>query len=156
MQTNDLNTKENRLKTRLTLLASVIVVAALDAACAGTKPTPTPLPAPTTVPTAVPAPTNPPAATSAGLQQAAAGEKVFNNYCSSCHGSGFSKKLLAGYRTPQEFFKYVRQRKPPSNPRSLTDQQYYDVTACFLSQQGLFKPEQIINAETAGKITLTE
>jgi len=157
-QANRSGAEETCLKTRLALSAIVVVLASFGAACAA-KPTPTAVWAPTTVLTAfaTAVPTPPPtSAAAAGQQQAVAGETVFATYCSSCHDRVFSRSLLARYRTAEGFFNYNRGRMPPAKPGSLTDQQYYDVTAYCLSQQGLLTPEQIVNAQTAATITLTQ
>jgi len=45
---------------------------------------------------------------------------------------------------------------PKGNPGSLSEHEYYDVTSYLLFQQDLLKAGQVVNADTASSITLSE
>lgn len=129
----------------------VILVITILTACAGGAPTPTAKPEPTTAEPQAP-------------QQATAGMKIYDDHCARCHGAnledGFAAKLskpaLVKYGTAQKVFDYIRQNMPKGNPESLSDQEYYDVTGYLLFQQGLLEPDQVVSADTASSITLSE
>ena len=130
---------------------SVILVITILAACGGGAPTPTAKPEPTTAEPQAP-------------QQVTAGMKTYDDHCARCHGAnledGFAPKLskptLVKYGTAQELFDYIRQTMPRGNAGSLSDQEYYDVTGYLLFQQSLLEPDQVVSADTASSITLSE
>ncbi len=81
--------------------------------------------------------------------QAAAGAKVYAESCARCHGadlSGVSGPALKGADlaasgaqgklTVGDIFKYTRNMMPAGNPGSLTYDQYVDVMAFILRENG--------------------
>ena len=129
----------------------VILVITILTACGGGAPTPTAKPEPTTAEPEAP-------------QQVTAGMKTYGDHCARCHGAnledGFAPKLskpaLVKYGTAQRLFDYIRQTMPRGNPGSLSEQEYYDVTGYLLFQQALLEPDQVVSADTASSITLSE
>lgn len=81
--------------------------------------------------------------------QAAAGAKVYAESCARCHGadlSGVSGPALKGADlsapgaqgklTISDIFKYTRDMMPAGNPGSLSYEQYVDVMAFILRENG--------------------
>lgn len=114
---------------------------------------------PPTVPTATPettatassaAPTTSAAPAAPGKtldEQVAAGEKVYGERCASCHGAkGEGKKkapaligpkALDDYHNGKEAFHYIKDMMPPTAPGSLTDDEYWNVTAYLIKKNDL-------------------
>ncbi|HZT06482.1 MAG TPA: c-type cytochrome [Chloroflexota bacterium] len=109
-------------------------------------------------------PTDPPLrAAQAG--QAAAGRAVFQEICANCHGESGEGiddapavigpgNALADYRTAGRLFNFISSEMPDDDPGSLTQQQYYDVLAYLLDQNGWNPTGSAIDASTVGSIPL--
>lgn len=79
--------------------------------------------------------------------QVSAGEQVFASSCAMCHGDqgqGGSAPALIGddadlssHGDGQGLLEYISDNMPASNPGSLTEQQYLEVTAYVLEGNGL-------------------
>jgi len=140
-----------------------------------------PLPAATpTTPPASPAPTG--AATSAGAAtparaaavtvgatggsgQIARGAQVYGQACAACHGAGgqgspaFPKlvgnKTLAGFGNAKNLFDYVKAAMPQDRPGSLSDDDYYAVTAYLVAQNGVNTDGAVtVDPKTAATLSL--
>lgn len=139
------------MKRGIICFVLMILVITIITACGGGAPTPTAKPEPTTAEPQAP-------------QQVTAGMKAYDDHCARCHGAnledGFAAKLskpaLIKYGTAQKLFDYIRQNMPRGNPGSLSDQGYYDMTGYLLFQQTLLEPDQVVSADTASSITLSE
>jgi cytochrome c len=89
---------------------------------------------------------------------------AYERSCSRCHGpnleDGFSPKLskpvLANYGTASQLYEYLRSAMPKGNAGSLSSQQYYDITGYLLSKQGLIAEGQVVDADSAPSIRLSE
>ena len=92
-------------------------------------------------------------------QQVAAGQSVYTAECAECHDPGgigpvLDASNLAAYGTAQELYTYVHGAMPLDAPGSLTDQQYYDVTAYMISDAGLLPQDVVIGPDTLGTVNL--
>lgn len=97
--------------------------------------------------------------------QLAAGEQVFREICSVCHGEqgqGGDEaptiigpgNLLADYQTAKGLFDFIRENMPNDDPGSLQEQQYYDALAYLLSRND-FNPAGLpVNPTTLEHISL--
>jgi mono/diheme cytochrome c family protein len=96
--------------------------------------------------------------------QVAAGQAVFQQICSQCHGDqgegGEGPPIigrgnaLADYRNALRLFNYLLDAMPNDDPGRLSAQQYYDVLAYLLSQNN-WNPEGLqVDASTAESISL--
>lgn len=94
--------------------------------------------------------------------QVSAGEQVYASSCAMCHGdngSGGNGPALIGedadlssHSDGQGLLEYISENMPASNPGSLTDEQYLDVTAYILEADGaLDKP---LSAGSAADVQL--
>lgn len=109
-----------------------------------------------------------------GKGNAIQGKKVYTKYCLSCHGvngSGDSAEELAGamhsltdnppdktigtywpYATT--LFDFTRRSMPLNNPRSLSNNQLYAVTAYLLHLNEIIEEDTIIDAHSLPKVTM--
>jgi mono/diheme cytochrome c family protein len=82
------------------------------------------------------------------LDQVAAGRVEYGAKCATCHGSqlqgtgapalrGRSFSLLWNRKTLGEFYTYVHKQMPLGSPDSLKLQEYADIVAFILAQNGL-------------------
>ena len=99
------------------------------------------------------------------------GAKVFAEKCAMCHGDQakggvmpFYPALVGGapltngietqktianyYAYATTVFDYVRRAMPLTAPRSLTDSQYYAVTAYLLQREGIIAPGTVMDAKS--------
>jgi cytochrome c len=104
---------------------------------------------------------------------AAQGAPIFQNKCSACHGEkgagGFAAFLNAGpprasldggksvanfwpYATT--VFDFIRRAMPATAPRSLSDQEVYQLTAYVLFLNKLIGENDTINAQTLPKVKM--
>jgi hypothetical protein len=109
----------------------------------------------------------------AGSGTAAQGAPIFQNKCSACHGEkgvgGFASFLNAGpprasldggksvanfwpYATT--VFDFIPRAKPNDRPKSLTDQEVYQLTAYVLYLNKLIGQNDTINAQTLPKVKM--
>jgi len=105
-----------------------------------------------------------PATTTAG-QLATAGGSVYAQYCAVCHGEqgqGVIGPALVGpaasfstFRTAQELLTFDSAMMPLSNPGSLTPQQYVEVVAWILVENGYVSMDAPMSRASFGAISLT-
>ena len=135
------------------------IIAVIIVACGNAAPTPTTAPPPTVEPTAtpIPPPTVAPQPTELPkADQVTSGTDRFTTYCGRCHGGGFSKASLNGYKSAERLYDYIKARMPPGNPDMLSEQARYDIVAYLLAKAELMPVAQVVNAETLPKIAWTE
>jgi len=146
-----------------------VTTSATGTATAATLPAATP-----TTPPASPAPTG--AATPAraaavtvgatgGSGQIARGAQIYGQACAACHGAGgqgspaFPKlvgnKTLAGFGNAKNLFDYVKAAMPQDRPGSLSDDDYYAVTAYLVAQNGVNADGAVtVDPKTAATLSL--
>ena len=110
-----------------------------------------------------------------GSGTVAQGAQVFAAKCQACHGEkgggqpndrlvGGKGSLTAG-QTPVKtvgsywpyattLFDYVRRAMPWTNPKSLTDDEVYAVSAYILNLNGIIGENDTMNAQTLAKVTM--
>jgi mono/diheme cytochrome c family protein len=97
--------------------------------------------------------------------QVASGQQVYQQACASCHGDfgeGFEDAppligagtQIADYRTAARLYNFISSEMPADEPGSLSSQQYYDVLAYLLDQNGLNPSGEPVNSSTAANIQL--
>ncbi len=128
----------------------LLILVILAAACQSTRPTSLPS-SPTAPLSTVASPTQPANQTSAQL---ASGASLAAANC-TCHSVAYTVKTLSKYSTGQGLFDKVSKTMPKGNPGSLSTQQYYDVVAYILSQTGLLKAGQVVDAQALGEIKIS-
>tara|TARA_B100000575_G_C22695173_1_gene421017 strand:- start:46 stop:582 length:537 start_codon:yes stop_codon:yes gene_type:complete len=109
-----------------------------------------------------------------GSGTARQGKKIFENRCAACHGSngeGYSAAtLLVGgdmrsanspLRTVGSYwpysstvFDFIRRAMPANAPKSLTNEETYQVAAYVLYLNGLVAEDEIMNAETLPRVRM--
>ena len=109
-----------------------------------------------------------------GRGTAAEGAEMFANRCARCHGpkgEGKESVALVGgmgtlknpkpLRTVGSFwpyattvFDYINRAMPLTAPRSLTDSQYYAVTAYLLQREGIIAAGTVIDAKSLPKVQM--
>lgn len=92
-------------------------------------------------------------------EQLANGESVFAARCASCHVAGGSGPVLnivalAKYGTALELFAYTRRTMPPGAPGSLSEAEYWAVTAYMLAAEDLLPADTLVGPTTAGEIVI--
>jgi cytochrome c len=109
----------------------------------------------------------------AGSGTPAKGAATFAQKCTACHGDGGkggvggalvggpARATLDGGKTIKNYwpyattvFDYIRRAMPYSAPRSLTDQEVYDLTAYILALNGLIAESDTLTAETLPKVQM--
>lgn len=105
-----------------------------------------------------------PAAGGAPAQQVAIGATLYAQECARCHGANGEgdrgPQLVAGpntfeaYETADKLFRAIKTEMPLDTPGSLTDDQYYAITAHLLDKNGLNPEGLVLGPETAGRIRL--
>ncbi|MCW5718677.1 MAG: cytochrome c [Bauldia sp.] len=82
------------------------------------------------------------------VEQADAGESVFNTRCSACHGENLEGTpggpalvranfmFAFGDRTVGDLFAFMKASMPPEAPGTLTDQQFVNIAAHLLRGNG--------------------
>jgi mono/diheme cytochrome c family protein len=109
----------------------------------------------------------------AGNGKAADGAKIFADKCSACHGDsgkggiagqlvgGPPKASLDGGKTIANFwpaattlFDYIRRAMPYTQPRSLSDQEVYALTAYLLAANKLIGENDEMNQTTLPKVQM--
>ncbi|MFH1652401.1 MAG: cytochrome c [Chloroflexota bacterium] len=119
----------------------LVILATGIAGCQSTTP-----PAPTTP---SPPPSSAPTPPAIG-EVARAGETVYANYCTSCHGNSGGGRVgpavigsaaaLGKYNTAQGLLDYIAATMPKSNPGGLSHQDYLNVVS-FLIVRNNYLPE---------------
>ncbi|MEJ2351955.1 MAG: c-type cytochrome [Anaerolineales bacterium] len=95
-------------------------------------------------------------------QQSIAGQKVYQDNCSGCHGShlqGVSAPALTQtdlpvFGTAEALLQFISGQMPQGSPGSLTHQQYLDVAAYILHYNGLIPPTEPLRDENAASLAL--
>ena len=109
----------------------------------------------------------------AGSGKAADGAKIFAEKCVACHGEGGKggvaarlvggppKATLDGGKTIANYwpyattvFDFIRRSMPWTQPRSLTDQEVYALTAYILAENKLIGEGDEMNASTLPKVQM--
>ncbi|MDQ6481074.1 cytochrome c [Dyadobacter sp. LHD-138] len=112
----------------------------------------------------------------AGSGKVADGKLVYAAKCSGCHGvtgvegpndalvtvkNPADQKTKARSKTIGNYwpyattvFDYIKRAMPFNQPGSLTDQDVYNLTAFLLHENGLIKPDEVINAQTLPKVIM--
>jgi cytochrome c len=97
--------------------------------------------------------------------QVAAGQGVYMRACGYCHGDmgeGMDDapplvgraSAIGDFRTAARLYNFVASEMPGDDPGSLSSQEYYDVVAYLLAQNGLNPSGQPVNPSTAPNIQL--
>src|SRR5258708_33389249 len=108
-----------------------------------------------------------------GSGTAAQGAPIYKQKCAACHGEngeggiaglligGPPRASLDGGKTIANFYPYattifdfVRRSMPYTQPRSLTDQEVYALTAFLLARNKLIGETDTMNAETLPKVKM--
>ena len=102
------------------------------------------------------------------------GAPIFAEKCSACHGDngkgGVANAVVeerkiegisASQKTIKNFwpyattiFDFIRRAMPFSQPRSLSDDEVYALTAYILAENKLIDPKDVMNAETLPKVKM--
>jgi mono/diheme cytochrome c family protein len=109
----------------------------------------------------------------AGSGMAADGARVYSAKCAGCHGpegkggaaaklvgaepvkNMSSEKTIAGYWPySTTLFDYIRRAMPFQQPRSLTNEEVYALTAYILAQNKLIGASDAMNAQTLPKVKM--
>jgi mono/diheme cytochrome c family protein len=171
--------EEQRRRPMRTLktLCLAIGLTILLAACASSAPTSTSVPtslSPTSVPpTQMAAPTSEAVATQTvpvqgtasalAAQQVAAGQQAYTQYCAQCHGANLeglsgpplTQTFVASFGQASGLVDYISRQMPLNAPGSLTQEQYYDILAYILDQDGLLPAGTVLTPQNVGSINLT-
>ncbi len=110
-----------------------------------------------------------------GSGMAAAGAKVFAEKCAVCHGEGgkggtnqalitdqpiqgrgieANKTIKNFWANATTLYDYIRRAMPWPNPRSLTDQEVYDLTAFILAGNKLIDEKAVMDAKTLPQVRM--
>lgn len=93
--------------------------------------------------------------------QVARGEGVWNRVCVECHGpdsTNVDAPLLLRPDSLRRFphaaaaYKYISESMPSETPGTLTQEEYWDVIAFLLAQQGIAGSEAPLGPETAASV----
>jgi len=100
-------------------------------------------------------------------QQAAAGQQIFTQHCTKCHGSklqGQSGPPLAGAKfksnlefskiSAQQLFTFIKTQMPYDAPASLSKKQYLQALAYILSKNGYPQGATPLSERTLGQVKL--
>jgi cytochrome c len=109
-----------------------------------------------------------------GSGRADDGRALFEKHCVACHGiegAGSTADVLVGGRGSLEtekplktigsywpyaptVFNYIRRAMPFTAPMSLSNDDYYAITAYLLELNGVLKPGSVVNSETLPAIQM--
>jgi mono/diheme cytochrome c family protein len=94
-------------------------------------------------------------------EQVVHGSEVYQAECARCHDPGgvappLTAPRLAAYGTAQSLYSFTRSTMPQDRPGTLSDQEYWAVTAYTLDQEGLLPGETVLGPDTAGDIGITQ
>ena len=99
------------------------------------------------------------------VEQLARGEEVWKSICSRCHGPESDNPDAPLLLRPNAFktfangadiFQYVRDSMPGDEPASLAEEQYWDVLAFLLAQQGISNGDAVLGPENAMSVPTTK
>jgi mono/diheme cytochrome c family protein len=96
--------------------------------------------------------------------QVAAGHEEYDDNCSSCHGmqlqgiSGpaLNRSNILKYGTADQLESFIASNMPLGAAGSLTQNEYYEITAYILDQDSLLPPGVTLSSQTAGSINLQQ
>ena len=89
------------------------------------------------------------------------GQDVWNRVCAECHGPDSNNPdapLLLRQDSLRRFpnaaaaVKYISEKMPEENPGSLAPEEYWDVLAFVLANQGLAEGDAVLGPDTAGNV----
>ena len=92
-------------------------------------------------------------------QQLERGAAVYRRECQHCHdvegaiGVALSPGVLASYRTARRLFNYVQLAMPYQAPRTLSEQEYWDVVAYLIARHALATDTITVTPEVAEGVT---
>lgn len=94
-----------------------------------------------------------------GADQVGAGAAVYEAECAECHDQGVGPALDAAtlqgsFANAQELHDYTAQNMPLDAPGSLTDEQYWNVTAYLVDDIGALPDDTTLDANTAAGVPL--
>jgi len=118
---------------------------------------------PTPTPVAVASPT-PTTGSLPATDQVSRGQQVYAQSCQRCHGvnleggSGpaITSVILSKYQVADRLVSYLSKQMPANRPGSLSEQQYYDVTAFILNRRGFLPAGQSLTPANAAQINLRQ
>jgi mono/diheme cytochrome c family protein len=98
----------------------------------------------------------------AAEQQKIAGQKVYQDNCSGCHGSNLqgvsapalTQTDLPAFGTAEGLLQFISSQMPQGAPGSLTHQQYLDVAAYILHYNSLIPPAEPLSDQNAASLAL--
>ncbi|HZW03254.1 MAG TPA: cytochrome c [Anaerolineaceae bacterium] len=93
--------------------------------------------------------------------QVAAGAEVFEAECVECHTAGgigpeLNAATLSAYGNAQALYDYTSANMPLDAPGSLSEQQYWDVTAHVLQEAGQLPADVVLGPDTASGVTISQ
>lgn len=155
------------------LIAGLLVTMPVLSACGGAKETTTTPLTTSTPPTTTSAPpttttTTPPTTTTTEPpttnvvtwgEAAITGEIEYAASCAGCHGSAGGDGIgssLGSFTKAEELSNYISTQMPSNAPGSLSDSTYLQILAHILIENSFIQPEEILNEDGLGSITLTE
>jgi mono/diheme cytochrome c family protein len=92
-----------------------------------------------------------------GSGNAAAGAKVYAARCSACHGGKphlGSYTMQSCWRHTKTLFHFVKRAMPFNAPGSLKNNEIYAVVAYLLSDAGIIKPKEAMNAKSLPTVVM--
>ena len=93
-------------------------------------------------------------------EQRTHGETLYQVYCASCHeidqgiGPRLTKDVLATRLTATALFTYSQKNMPYNAGNTLTEDEYWAITAYMLAQHGFFESDVVLGPETADGLML--
>ncbi len=83
--------------------------------------------------------------------QAIAGQKLFEEHCTKCHGDSVG---LSAFGTAADVVAYVGENMPRDAPGSLMQSEYFSIVAFDLTAKGVDLHGQTLDATNAGSISV--
>ena len=87
------------------------------------------------------------------------GAAVYRRECQYCHdvegaiGVALSPRVLASYGTARRLFNYVQLAMPYQAPRTLSEQEYWDLVAYLVARHALASDTILLTPDTADAVT---
>ncbi len=88
-------------------------------------------------------------------EQLLRGEALYRTQCAYCHdvegaiGVELSRRTLRNYRTADRLYRYVQLAMPYQSPRTLSDQEYWDIVAFMIVNDSLAKLDDVFGEGNA-------
>lgn len=91
--------------------------------------------------------------------QLSAGQEVWDAECAECHVQGgigpeLNAATISAFGNAQALYDYTSANMPLDAPGSLSEQQYWDVTAHVLQQAGQLPADTVLGPDTASGVTI--